>query len=38
MLEYRHLGTRYIKKTLYCCYSLWKRGIYRILGTSIYVL
>ena len=22
MLEYRHLDTRYVKKTLYCCYSL----------------
>jgi hypothetical protein len=22
MLEYRHLHTRYVKKTLYCCYSL----------------
>ena len=22
MLEHRHLGTRYVKKTLYCCYSL----------------
>ena|SRR3990170_8835900 len=21
-LEYRHLDTRYVKKTLYCCYSL----------------
>jgi len=24
MLEYRHLDTRYVKKTLYCCYSLEK--------------
>ena len=24
MLEYRHLSTRYVKNTLYCCYSLQK--------------
>jgi hypothetical protein len=29
MLEYRHLHTRYVKKTLYCCYSL---GICGLLG------